>query len=125
MTTTTADTTTTTPAIDVAQTKNPRARKSVGKASTEREAVPGTAAAARLPAIDPAASDPAPARVSRNDQLTEALRTPDGASIEDLCALFGWLPHSARAALTGLRKRGLDVQRAKAGTVTVYRIAAA
>jgi hypothetical protein len=41
----------------------------------------------------------------------------------------GWLPHTTRAALTGLRKRGLKVERAKEArgkeTVTVYRIAGA
>jgi hypothetical protein len=114
MTTTTTDTATATPAIDASQAKAPRARKSAGKAATERETVPG-----------PAAADPAPARVSRTDQLIALLRTSDGASIDDLCERFGWLPHSARAALTGLRKRGLDVQRTKAGTVTIYRIASA
>jgi hypothetical protein len=100
-----------TAATEVIQSK-PRARKSAGKAATESGTVPG-----------PADPDPATARVSRTDQLIAMLRTADGASIEDLCKRFGWLPHSARAAMTGLRKRGLDVQRSKAGTVTIYRIA--
>ena len=34
------------------------------------------------------------------------LRRPEGATLEQLVAATGWLPHSARAALTGLRKRG-------------------
>ena len=34
------------------------------------------------------------------------LRRPEGATLEQLVAATGWLPHSARAALTGLRKNG-------------------
>jgi hypothetical protein len=39
-----------------------------------------------------------------------------------MCAKTGWQPHSVRAALTGIRKRGLAVTRTKteAGT-TIYR----
>src|ERR1019366_8575735 len=36
-----------------------------------------------------------------------------GASLPDLVAVTGWLPHTTRAALTGLRKRGYDVTRAR------------
>jgi Protein of unknown function (DUF3489) len=32
-----------------------------------------------------------------------------GASLEELTAATGWLPHTTRAALTGLRKRGCSV----------------
>lgn len=48
-----------------------------------------------------------------------------GASINELTAATGWLAHTTRAALTGLRKRGLIVERAKRedGT-TIYRIVA-
>ena len=36
----------------------------------------------------------------------------------------GWLPHTARAALTGLRKRGYDVHLVRGGreTAAVYRM---
>ena len=36
----------------------------------------------------------------------------------------GWLPHTARAALTGLRKRGYDVRlvRGASETASVYRL---
>lgn len=35
-----------------------------------------------------------------------------GASITDLTAATGWLPHTTRAALTGLRKRGYEINKA-------------
>jgi predicted ArsR family transcriptional regulator len=56
------------------------------------------------------------------DQLLEMLKTPHGVSIEELSNNFGWLQHTTRAALTGLRKKGHDVIRGKQGSVTVYRI---
>lgn len=56
------------------------------------------------------------------DQLLEMLKTPHGVSIEELSNNFGWLQHTTRAALTGLRKKGHTVVRGKEGSVTVYRI---
>ena len=31
-----------------------------------------------------------------------------GATLDDLVEATGWLPHTTRAALTGLRKKGYD-----------------
>ena len=56
------------------------------------------------------------------EQLLALLKTPDGVSIEELSNSFGWLQHTTRAALTGLRKKGHPVVRDKQGSVTVYRI---
>jgi hypothetical protein len=51
------------------------------------------------------------------------LSRAQGAGIEDLTAATGWLPHTTRAALTGLRKRGYVLARERReGTDTVYRI---
>ena len=33
------------------------------------------------------------------------------ATIDQLAAAMGWLPHTTRAALTGLRKRGFGIER--------------
>lgn len=74
--------------------------------------------------VPPADELPASPTPTRRDALLDLLRNPDGASIEDLSAHFGWKPHSARAMLTGLRKAGYDVQRDKAGSVTIYRVSA-
>jgi DNA-binding MarR family transcriptional regulator len=42
-------------------------------------------------------------------QIIELLRRCHGATIDDLIAATGWLAHTTRAALTGLRKRGYAV----------------
>jgi Protein of unknown function (DUF3489) len=42
------------------------------------------------------------------------LRREGGATIDQLAAAMGWLPHTTRAALTGLRKRGFEIDRRRA-----------
>jgi hypothetical protein len=39
-------------------------------------------------------------------QVVEMLKDGQGATLAELVASTGWLPHTTRAALTGLRKRG-------------------
>ena len=43
-----------------------------------------------------------------------------GASLDELVAATGWLPHTTRAALTGLRKRGHTVNRDKIDGASRY-----
>ena len=45
-----------------------------------------------------------------------------GAGIEELISTTGWLPHTTRAALTGLRKRGYGIDRSRTEQGAVYRI---
>jgi len=44
--------------------------------------------------------------------------------MDDLIAATGWLPHTTRAALSRLRKKGITIERSRAeqGGATVYRI---
>ena len=56
--------------------------------------------------------------------MIDLLQRFDGATIPNLTEATGWLPHTTRAALTGLRKRGYAVVRERIGTKdSVYRIA--
>ena len=55
--------------------------------------------------------------------VIEHLQRADGATLVDLTQATGWLPHTTRAALTGLRKRGYAVIRERIGAGgSVYRI---
>jgi hypothetical protein len=69
-----------------------------------------------------------PARVVPRDGSKLALviahlQRADGATLIDLTQATGWLRHTTRAALTGLRKRGYAVIRERAGAGgSVYRI---
>ena len=65
----------------------------------------------------------APRDGSKLALVIELLRRADGATIVDLTQATGWLPHTTRAALTGLRKRGYAVIRERIGARdSVYRI---
>jgi DNA-binding IclR family transcriptional regulator len=68
----------------------------------------------------------APRDGSKLAQVIELLRRADGATIVDLTQATGWLPHTTRAALTGLRKRGYAVIRERIGAGdSVYRVSGA
>jgi hypothetical protein len=51
------------------------------------------------------------------------LTRPDGATLAEMVAATGWLPHTTRAALTGLRKRGyaIAIDRSDRQRGSVYR----
>ena len=51
----------------------------------------------------------APRGGSKLAQVIELLQRDHGATIDELIAATGWLAHTTRAALTGLRKRGYVV----------------
>jgi hypothetical protein len=70
-------------------------------------------------------SPPAPTSPpSKQAQVIHMMQRDDGATLGELVASTGWLPHTARAALTGLRKKGHLISRDKRGEVTCYRIKA-
>lgn len=48
---------------------------------------------------------------SKKALVMDMLATGDGATIADLAQATGWLPHTTRAALTGLRKKGIVIER--------------
>jgi hypothetical protein len=59
---------------------------------------------------------------SKIGRVIDALMTPQGATLEQLQQCTGWQPHSLRAALTTLRKKGLAVQRHARSGRSVYRL---
>jgi hypothetical protein len=60
---------------------------------------------------------------SKLARIIDLLQRSDGATILLLMEATGWLPHTTRAALTGLRKRGYPVVRLRVeGGDSIYRI---
>ena len=58
------------------------------------------------------------------ETILTLVRRKNGATLKAMQDATGWQPHSVRAALTGLRKKGHDIERSKDGKgVTVYRVA--
>jgi hypothetical protein len=52
------------------------------------------------------------------------LRRDGGATLGEMVEATGWLPHTTRAALTGLRKKGHGIVRGVRDDTTVYTLAA-
>ena len=80
---------------------------------------------ADTPSPEAPAAKPATAKTHTKTSLVVALLLKDGgASMADLCQATNWLPHTCRAFLTGLRKKGRALERSKRedGT-TIYQLA--
>jgi len=70
-----------------------------------------------------AAREPRPG--SKQAQIIALMRRKNGASLDDMVEATEWLPHTTRAALTGLRKKGYAIEKGKSPKgKTVYRISA-
>ena len=91
------------------------------KSRTTRMPAPVATLAMSAPPV-PIAPTAAPTKAN---QLVSLLHRDRGASIAELATTLGWLPHTTRAALTGLRKKGHAIIKSKAGDVTRYSIASA
>jgi hypothetical protein len=56
-----------------------------------------------------------PRQGSKLAEVMALLGRKQRAGIEELTSATGWLPHTTRAALTGLRKRGYAIERSRSG----------
>ena len=74
-------------------------------------------------ASGPGTAAPAEKRATKQGIALDLLHRDEGASLADIAAATNWLPHTTRAALTGLRKRGHTIIRDKVDGVTRYVIA--
>lgn len=69
------------------------------------------------------ASSNLPRTGRKQGQLIALLTREEGASIVEIATALGWLPHTTRAALTGLRRRGYELGRETDGARgSIYRI---
>src|SRR5829696_4199746 len=63
---------------------------------------------------------------SKRAQIIALMQGMAGATLNDMVEVTGWLPHTTRAALTGLRHKGYAIAKSRnAKAETVYRIDAA
>jgi hypothetical protein len=76
------------------------------------------------PAAASGTQTPAPlsAKAPSKQQLLAALVVRDeGATLEQMIAATGWLPHTTRAAITGLKKKGYVISSDKVDGLRTYR----
>ena len=116
--------TTTTEVTARAATNAPTGASKVmlGKRRRAREAgSPATTGTASAPDKPQAAGAPAPA-TSKIAAVIALLGREQGATLVEMVEATGWLPHTTRAALTGLKKKGHTITKQKRADVTCYRI---
>ena len=95
-----------------------------GLAAIGVEAAGATTSPAPPADLEPAAAASFVAK-GKTARVLDLLRREGGATITDLIEVTDWLPHSCRAALTGLRKKGHAIERFSREGVTCYRLGAA
>ena len=61
---------------------------------------------------------------SKNDNVIALLKRDGGASLAEITDATGWQPHSARAVLTGFRKKGYTIDKLKTDGATRWSITA-
>jgi hypothetical protein len=101
-------------------------RTIIGAGNSEKQA-PTDAPAAAAPS-DSTLAGPhsnSPRAGSKIETVIGMLRSKGGATLAELVEATGWLPHTARAALTGIRKKGHAITKSRRADVTVYQIAKA
>lgn len=60
---------------------------------------------------------------TKQQQVIAMLSRENGVSLNEMSNLASWLPHSTRALMTGLKKKGYIIESDKADGVRRYRIA--
>ena len=61
---------------------------------------------------------------SKQQYLATLLVRDEGATLDQMIDATGWLPHTTRAALTGLKKKGYGISSDKVDGVRTYRAVA-
>ncbi|WP_083984830.1 DUF3489 domain-containing protein [Altererythrobacter ishigakiensis] len=74
--------------------------------------------------VAPITTPSAPRPDSKIGKVVALLERKEGAMLDELVAATGWQVHTARAALTGLKKRGYVIERSTRNDVSVYTIKA-
>ncbi len=61
---------------------------------------------------------------TKQQKVAGLLLRDEGATLDQMIAATGWLPHTTRAALTGLKKKGFAISSDKFEGVRTYRAVA-
>jgi hypothetical protein len=83
----------------------------------------GSAAVVRIGQGDGTSTTTPPRPGGKLGAVLDAVQAEQGATLSELVTTTGWLPHTTRAALTGLRRRGFPVHLAEREGRKAYRLA--
>ena len=104
-------------AIDGAPAREPKQQPTRGKTRAKK---PRPARKIARPKPKDEKQKAAPRKGTKQALLIRLLKRKTGATIDEMIKATGWQAHSVRAALTGLRKRGIEVTRERKDGVTTY-----
>lgn len=105
---------------DAVENPNSRTKRNGSKPTAGRDARERGEQRSGQP--DPIAT---PRAGSKQALVISMLSGKSGATLNALIEATGWLPHTTRAALTGLRKKGFAIERLREKDASVYRIVSA
>jgi hypothetical protein len=108
--------------LDASKSKKSRSKLAAKKDAAKTPA-PGKKAARQRTAGDVDSSSPQIRAGSKQATIVKLMSRPKGATLNEMIEATDWLPHTTRAALTGLRKRGFALERINdEAKGSVYRI---
>jgi hypothetical protein len=111
------------PAAQHAAKPKKRELKSAGKKGAARTPTARTKTAREKTAGDVESSSLQIRVGSKQATIVKLMTRPKGATLDEMIEATDWLPHTTRAALTGLRKRGFALERIKdEAKGSIYRI---
>lgn len=92
--------------------------------SKKNTAKPAASSAASTTPSPTGANDQSQSKIgpSKISNVIALMQREGGASLDEMVKATGWKPHSTRAALTGLRRRGHAITRKKVDNDSRYRI---
>ena len=103
-------------------TASPAAKTAKTRSRSSRSAVKPVAPAV---VASPAGQLAVPvAKVTKRDHFAALLVRDEGATLDQMISATGWLPHTTRAALTGLKKLGYAIDSDRIDAVRTYRAVA-
>ena len=98
------------------QTTSKSKRRFAREPKATNEALPAPAATATSTASKK------PGTQTKISTVIALLERDEGATLGQMIEVTGWLPHTTRAALTGLKKKGYMLARSERDGASVYRI---
>jgi hypothetical protein len=89
-----------------------------------REPEAAESAQAASPPATKLESSKKPAAQTKIGKVIALLKREEGATLDEMVKATAWQPHTTRAALTGLKKKGFTIERSQRDGGSVYRVSA-
>ena len=109
----------------IASTHPPKSSAKTRTARTTKRTKSAVAPKAATTLIASAAPNKSEAKApTKQNQIAALLVRDEGATLDQMISATGWLPHTTRAALTGLKKKGYAISSDKVDGLRTYRAVA-